>query len=170
MIQKTPAPEAQPDYSTRNFSVQLSSTPRGARLARLLATEQLRTWGLPLDPARQLVAELATNASTHGRVPGRDFRLTLYVIANTLRIEVTDTRGDRPPRPQDATTDGESGRGLLLVDALADRWGWSPSRRPRKTVWAELNVAPESLESPEPPISGNPNSGASDAFPQEPRR
>jgi anti-sigma regulatory factor (Ser/Thr protein kinase) len=170
VIQKTAAPEAQPDYSTRNFSVQLSSTPRGARLARLLATEQLRSWGLPLDPARQLVAELATNASTHGRVPGRDFRLTLYVIDNTLRIEVTDTRGDCPPRPQGPTSDAESGRGLLLVDALADRWGWAPSRRPRKTVWAELNVAPKSPESPEPPIFRNPNSGASGAFSQEPRR
>ncbi|WP_262064279.1 ATP-binding protein [Streptomyces sp. STR69] len=176
MIQETSTRETQPNYSTRNFSVQLSSTPRGARLARLLATEQLRAWGLPLDPARQLVAELATNASTHGRVPGRDFRLMLCVIDNTLRIEVTDTRGDCPPLPQNATMDGESGRGLLLVEAFADRWGWSPGRRPRKTVWADLNFTPESPEppeppeSPEPPISGNPNSGASGAFSQEPRR
>ncbi|MFE2424228.1 ATP-binding protein [Streptomyces hokutonensis] len=152
MIQESATPETQPDYSTRNLTVQLSSTPRGARLARLLATEQLRAWGLPLDPARQLVAELATNASTHGRIPGRDFRLMLCVIDNTLRIEVTDTRGDLPPRPQDPTQDGESGRGLLLVDALADRWGWSPGRRPRKTVWAELALKPA-------PISGNPNYG-----------
>ncbi|MGX9891618.1 ATP-binding protein [Streptomyces sp. NPDC002276] len=143
--------------------MQLSSTPRGARLARLLATEQLRAWGLPLDPARQLVAELATNASTHGRVPGRDFRLMLCVIATTLRIEVTDTRDDLPPCPQDATPDGESGRGLLLVDALADRWGWAPARRPRKTVWAELVLAPA-------PDSENPNSGEGDALSQEPRR
>ena len=163
MIQETSTPETQPDYSTRNFTVQLSSTPRGARLARLLATEQLRSWGLPLDPARQLVAELAANASAHGRVPGRDFRLMLCVIDNTLRIEVTDTRGDCPPHPQDATPDEESGRGLLLVDSLADRWGWSPGRRPRKTVWAELVLDPA-------PDSGNPNSGTSDALSQEPRR
>ncbi|WP_427922011.1 ATP-binding protein [Streptomyces sp. cg40] len=156
MIQETSTPETQPTYSTRNFTVQLSSTPRGARLARLLATEQLRSWELPLDPARQLVAELATNASTHGRVPGRDFRLMLCVIDTT-------TRDDYPPRPQDPTWDGESGRGLLLVDALADRWGWSPGRRPRKTVWAELALTPA-------PDSGNPNSGTRDAFSQEPRR
>jgi len=49
-----------------NFTVLLSPTPRGARLARLLATEQLRTWGLPLDRAAQIVAELAANAATHG--------------------------------------------------------------------------------------------------------
>ncbi|MGZ3100867.1 ATP-binding protein [Streptomyces sp. H72] len=123
----------------RNFSVQLSPTPRGARLARLLATEQLRSWGLPLDPARQLVAELANNAAAHGRVPGRDFRLTLYVVGDTLRIEVTDTRPERLPDPRTPPTDAESGRGLLLVEALADRWGVTEGRFPRKTVWAELH-------------------------------
>ncbi|MBZ6090962.1 ATP-binding protein [Streptomyces olivaceus] len=120
----------------------LSSTPRGARLARLLATEQLRSWGLPLDPARHLVAELSNNAADHGRVPGRDFRLTLHVVGDILRIEVTDTRGQELPKPQTPAPDAESGRGLLLIDALADRWGVAEGRFPRKTVWAELHVAP----------------------------
>ncbi|MFJ8545353.1 ATP-binding protein [Streptomyces sp. NPDC093586] len=124
--------------SVRNFSVQLSPTPRGARLARLLATEQLRSWGLPLDPARLVIAELANNASAHGRVPGRDFRLTLYVVGGTLRIEVTDTRGEQLPEPRTPAPDAESGRGLLLVEALAHRWGVTEGRFPRKTVWAEL--------------------------------
>jgi anti-sigma regulatory factor (Ser/Thr protein kinase) len=128
--------------SVRNFSVQLSPTPRGARLARLLATEQLRSWGLPLDPARLLVAELANNASAHGRVPGRDFRLTLYVVGDTLRIEVTDTRGEELPQPQPPSPEAESGRGLLLVEALASRWGVTEGRFPRKTVWAELRCKP----------------------------
>ncbi len=131
----------------RDFSVQLSPTPRGARLARLLATEQLRAWGLPLDPARQLIAELASNAAAHGRVPGRDFRLTLYVVGTTLRIEVTDARGEALPRPQTPAPDAEHGRGLLLVEALAHRWGVTEGRFPRKTVWAELRCAP-----PEPTI------------------
>jgi anti-sigma regulatory factor (Ser/Thr protein kinase) len=132
MNQETVAP---PD-----FTALLSPTPRGARLARLLATEQLRAWGVPLDRAPQIVAELAANAVTHGRVPGRDFRLTLYVVAATLRIEVTDTRGDELPRiaPEPDPADAESGRGLLLVDALADRWGVAEGARPRKTVWAEV--------------------------------
>nr|WP_202036402.1 ATP-binding protein [Streptomyces mexicanus] len=124
----------------RNFSLQLSPTPRGARLARLLAAEQLRTWGLPLHPAEHIVAELAANAATHGRVPGRDFRLLLYVVGDTLRIEVTDTRGDRLPRVRPAAADAESGRGLLLVDALADRWGVVSGPPPRKTVWAEVRA------------------------------
>ncbi|MEV7342622.1 ATP-binding protein [Streptomyces sp. NPDC093544] len=160
MIHETAAPEAQPGHLIRNFSVQLSPTPRGARLARLLATEQLRSWELPLDPARQLVAELAANAATHSRVPGRDFRITLYVVAHTLRIEVTDTCGDRLPRPQDPAPDAESGRGLVLVEALADRWGTIRGPRPRKTVWAELNLSPD---------HGNACSGDRGALPKEPR-
>ncbi|MFJ7293659.1 ATP-binding protein [Streptomyces collinus] len=128
------------ETAIRNISLLLSPTPRGARLARLLATEQLRSWGLPLDPAEHIVAELATNAATHGRVPGRDFRLTLYVVGGTLRIEVTDTRGDRLPHPTRPAPDVTTGRGLLVVAALAARWGVTPGPHPRKTVWAEVDV------------------------------
>ncbi|MBT2492472.1 ATP-binding protein [Streptomyces sp. ISL-96] len=130
----------QPRTSVRQFAVQLSATRRGARLARLLATEQLRSWGLPLEDAAHVIAELASNATTHGRVPGRDFRLMLVVTdTDTLRIEVTDARGDRLPTAQ-APGDGESGRGLLLVDTLADRWGVTPGPVPCKTVWAEITL------------------------------
>ncbi|MGW0839703.1 ATP-binding protein [Streptomyces sp. NPDC002787] len=132
----------------RYFSALLSPTPRGARLARLLATEWLRTWDPPygvIDTVEHLVAELAANASTHGRLPGRDFRLVLHTRkSNTLRIEMTDTRGDdlphrRPPSPEALS---ESGRGLLLVEALADRWGVELGPVPRKTVWAEIALSP----------------------------
>ncbi|WP_285515653.1 ATP-binding protein [Streptomyces sp. NBRC 14336] len=143
-MQKLTAPAGQPAYPEghiRNFRVLLSPTPRGARLARLLATEQLRTWALPVDPAANIVAELAANAATHGRVPGRNFQLMLYVVGDTLRIEVTDTQGDGLPQPKEATADtSEAGRGLLVVAALADRWGVDRNLPPRKTVWAEVTV------------------------------
>ena len=130
--------------STRHFSVLLSPTPRGARLARLLAIEWLRTWDVShgiTGTAEHLVAELASNAATHGRLPGRDFRLDLHATTDVLRIEVTDTRGDDLPRRQPLSTDAVSGRGLLLVEALADRWGVEVGPVPRKTVWAELDLA-----------------------------
>ncbi|MFF3851306.1 ATP-binding protein [Streptomyces sp. NPDC002328] len=127
--------------------MRLSPTPRGARLGRLLAAEQLRSWGILLDPARQIVAELAANAVVHGRVPGRDFRLGMYVLANTLRMEVTDTHGDRLPSLQHPASDAESGRGLLLVETLSDRWGVTSEPRPRKTVWAELQLVREAENS-----------------------
>ncbi|GAA3804711.1 ATP-binding protein [Streptomyces coacervatus] len=138
MNQETVAPHPQLDNPIRNFTVLLSPTPRGARLARLLTAEQLRTWELPLEKATQIVAELAANAATHGRVQGRDFRLTLYVVADTLRIEVTDTRADTLPHLTQGDPDAESGRGLLLVNALADRWGVAAGPYPRKTIWAEV--------------------------------
>ncbi|MGW3007314.1 ATP-binding protein [Streptomyces sp. NPDC001219] len=118
------------------FRVQLSATRRGARLARLLATEELRAWGLPFESPAHVIAELATNAATHGQVPGRDFRLAVLSDADTLRIEVTDARGDRlPARPAPG-----AGHGLVVVEALADRWGTTRGPFPCKTVWAEFDL------------------------------
>ncbi|MEU6239947.1 ATP-binding protein [Streptomyces sp. NPDC047024] len=135
---------AQLNHRAGDFSLLFSSTPRGARLARLLAADQLRSWGLSSGTASQIVAELAANAATHGRLPGRSFRMTLALSGGTLRIEVTDTRGDRRPECQEPDSYAESGRGLLLVAALADRWGVSEDCFPRKIVWAELKLpAPE---------------------------
>ncbi|MGW4104326.1 ATP-binding protein [Streptomyces sp. NPDC004976] len=140
MKQKISAPRT----ALHQFTVPLSATRRGARLARLLATEQLCSWELPLDPARLIVAELAANATVHGRVPGRSFRLGLTVTAPaTLRIEVTDPRGDQLPAQVRATAGAdpaESGRGLLLVEEMADRWGVRTGPVPCKTVWAELDL------------------------------
>ncbi|MFF5805562.1 ATP-binding protein [Streptomyces sp. NPDC012746] len=129
------------NHQLAHFHVQLSATPRGARLARLLAVEQLRSWGLPFERPAQIVAELAANAVTHGRVPGRDFRLDLAVTPGLLRIEVVDTRGDRIPGFPDPAPDGEKGRGLLLVEAFADQWGVTQGPPPCKSVWAEISLA-----------------------------
>ncbi|MCX4452219.1 ATP-binding protein [Streptomyces sp. NBC_01728] len=126
------------------FAQQLSSTRRGARLARLLAVERLIAWEMSpgiIERAEHVVAELASNAVLHGRVQGRDFllALTLDNAAGTLRIAVSDTRGEcRPAIPPERAADAESGRGLLLVDALADRWGTEPRPPSGKTVWALL--------------------------------
>ncbi|GHC44679.1 ATP-binding protein [Streptomyces flavofungini] len=126
--------------AVRTFSIRLSSTPRGARLARRAAVGQLHAWGVPFEPAQHIVAELASNAVRHGHVPGRDFRLTLRLTAGgVLRVEVTDTCTERLPRPPGPVApDAESGRGLLLVEALATRWGTEVGPAPGKTVWAEV--------------------------------
>ncbi|WP_328721278.1 ATP-binding protein [Streptomyces sp. NBC_00247] len=128
----------QPRATSGKFTLQLSATRRGARLARLLATEQLRAWGLTPDTAALVVAELAANAVVHGYVQGRDFRLGLTLSDDTLRIEVIDTRGERLPRVRASGAESESGRGLVLVEALAERWGVEHGPFPRKTVWAEV--------------------------------
>lgn len=130
-----------------HFSQRFSSTRRGARLARLLATQQLHDWGHPhgspaTESARLVTGELAANAVTHGHVPGRDFRLRMTLIGGYLWIEVADARGEAvpPPVPAHADLTADSGRGLLLVAALARRWGVIDRPSPGKTVWAELTV------------------------------
>ncbi|EFL32868.1 regulatory protein [Streptomyces viridochromogenes DSM 40736] len=130
---------------TRHFAVQLSATRRGARLARLLTERQLDAWGEPYETAAQVVAELASNAVRHGRILGRDFRLRLKLHADrTLRIEVTDARGDRVPRlPDPGEQDAEGGRGLRIVEAYAECWGVTEAPAGAKTVWAELVLGPD---------------------------
>lgn len=135
-----------PAVPTNHFAMRFSSTPRGARLARRLAGRWLDTWGIPYDCGAHdtltlIVAELSTNAVRHGRVPGRDFRLRLSAEGATLRVEVTDSRGESIPALTQPSDDLDTGRGLLLVAALTDRWGWYPcADGPGKTVWAVVDV------------------------------
>ncbi|MFF4830217.1 ATP-binding protein [Streptomyces sp. NPDC001315] len=141
---------SQQPVTVRVFTQRLSATPRGARLARHLAVNQLCAWGVPhgtdvSDAVAVIVAELAANAVTHGRVPGRDFELRLSLVAGSVRVEVTDTRSEpRPPEPTDvrpASPLDESGRGLVLVAALADRWEVVDREPPPgKTVRAEVDL------------------------------
>lgn len=137
-----PIRPTQPRFRWHHFTMRFSSTPRGARLARRLAGERLDTWGIPYgsdahDVLTLIVAELSANAVRHGRVPGRDFRLRLSAEGATLRVEVTDSRGESIPALTEPSDDLDAGRGLLLVAALTDRWGWYPCvDGPGKTVWA----------------------------------
>ncbi|MBO8192260.1 ATP-binding protein [Streptomyces oryzae] len=140
MNQRQPLPLT----TERMFVQRFSATRRGARLARLLALHQFDAWGTPYgsepsDNAAAVVAELAANAVLHGRVPGRDFELALSVPEpGSLLIEVTDTRGEAPVAPMAPAPFDESGRGLLLVAALASTWGvrQRTPAAPGKTVWA----------------------------------
>ncbi|MEU2078862.1 ATP-binding protein [Streptomyces sp. NPDC013489] len=137
-----------PYLGGRVFALRFTSTARGARLARRLVAVRLDEWGVAYGTGAHetvvlVAAELATNAVRHGHVPGRDFRLSLRVAVGLARVEVSDTRAERvPPRPGELAVPrpelSDGGRGLLLVDALADRWGWCPRLgAPGKTVWAE---------------------------------
>ncbi|WP_371775147.1 ATP-binding protein [Streptomyces sp. NBC_01438] len=148
-----PSRADQPRFPWHHFEMRFSSTPRGARLARRLAGERLDAWGVPYgsdthDAVTLVVAELSANAVRHGHVPGRDFRLRMSAEGMALRVEVTDTRGERTPvrpiaEPPGAGLDveGDGGRGLLLVAALTDRWGWFPcTDGPGKTVWAVVEA------------------------------
>ncbi|MFF0779663.1 ATP-binding protein [Streptomyces sp. NPDC003720] len=133
---------------TNEFAMAFTSTPRGARLARRFVSHCLDAWGHPYDSEVNealtlITAELSANAVRHGRVPGRDFHVRLTTeVGGELRLEVSDTRAERRPVVTAAgDLDAESGRGLLLVTALADDWGVTDRRHgPGKTVWASVRT------------------------------
>jgi anti-sigma regulatory factor (Ser/Thr protein kinase) len=135
----------QEPVTVRMFTQRFSSTPLGARLARHLALHQLHVWGIARgtdtsDTAALIIAELAANATTHGRIPGRDFELGLFHAPGILRIDVSDTRAERRPHLTTPASGADGGRGLLLVDALADRWEVRDRVPLGKTVRAELDL------------------------------
>ncbi|WP_229375978.1 ATP-binding protein [Streptomyces spirodelae] len=151
-MQRIRGPEPTRAAASPTFVVQLSSTRRGARLVRLLATQWLDERALSYrsttsHTAALIVAELAANAVRHCGSIGRDFRLHLTLRESApgrvLRVEVTDARADKPLPPGTPRLPGdeeETGRGLLLVDALADRWGQYGNDAIAKTLWAELDL------------------------------
>ncbi|MCP3767950.1 MULTISPECIES: ATP-binding protein [unclassified Streptomyces] len=146
MNQETVTAPGEPTVGTAHFRTMFPTTAHGAHTARHAAERWLAAQQGRPEPADDdrtataslLIAELTANAALHGRVRGRNARLALTLTPATLRIEVTDARGERQPAPTpDADADGESGRGLLLVASLADAWGCEPHHPGGKTVWAE---------------------------------
>ncbi|MET8518250.1 ATP-binding protein [Streptomyces sp. NPDC005077] len=106
---------------------------RPAQVRRIVRA-QLRHWGLAplMNDAALLVSELVTNAFQHGTGVSVDVRLARS--RECIRIDVTDG-SPQAPQPRSAELLDESGRGLLLVDAIADAWGVSPDGT---TTWCSL--------------------------------
>jgi anti-sigma regulatory factor (Ser/Thr protein kinase) len=121
-----------PVNATVSFGADLQSTTA----ARRFAERTLGDWSVDRDgfeTARLLVSELVANAVTHA---GTVVTLQLDLSPSRLRVEVRD-RADGHPRPRQPRHDDPTGRGLMIVDALADRWGVDATP-PGKTVWFEL--------------------------------
>ncbi|MFG2883400.1 ATP-binding protein [Streptomyces sp. NPDC048297] len=107
------------------------------RRARRLVTAQLRDWAVGdlSDTAELLVGEVVTNALRHTRGP---LRLNLRLSDSRLLCEVEDTEPACPARGV-VDTDAEGGRGIELLDLLADAWG-SDRTATGKTIWFELRA------------------------------
>lgn len=86
-----------------------------------------------------LISELVTNAVVHTGCPAVLRMLFPDTPAEPVRVEVADTSG-MPPAPRHALRDETGGRGLELVDGLADRWGWCPEGA-GKQIWCEVDRA-----------------------------
>ncbi|MFF3243786.1 SpoIIE family protein phosphatase [Streptomyces sp. NPDC002870] len=111
---------------------------------RRFARAQAVDWGLEklTDELELLVSEIVTNALIHGQ-SAVDVRIRKY--EDRLRVEVRDNE-PHPPIPaaildieETRNDEAESGRGLLIVDAIASDWGSSPTGR-GKTTWFEMLI------------------------------
>lgn len=102
--------------------------------------ELLRSWGRPgrSEIAELLTSELVTNALVH---TDRDAILTATVRPGRLRVEVRDFVGRRPKLNVPSADDSTHGRGLMLVQSLADAWGVR-AHGVGKVVWFELDGGP----------------------------
>ncbi|GAA2162997.1 ATP-binding protein [Actinomadura napierensis] len=89
-----------------------------------------------------MVCEIVTNAVRHSvsGAPGGGVWVTVLVSSGRLRVEVQDDGGSdgRPAIPAQRANWSESGRGLLVVAGLADRWGVLSGRGRSSTVWFEV--------------------------------
>ena len=133
------------------MALTLTPGPQPAKNARRFTRSTLTRWNLnPLiDDAEVIVAEFVANAMCHAgqdpvhgeeRGPARgDTRigLRLFRRAGEVMCAVLDP-SDAAPVLKAPAQDAECGRGLQLVDALSDVWGWSPMVGRGKAVWAIL--------------------------------
>ena len=90
------------------------------------------------------VTELLANVVRH--VPGRRCAILLLRQRTGVRVEVTDGSDELPRTPTALDTEDENGRGLLLLDAMADKWGVSLWSGGGKTVWFECGADTVTLE------------------------
>lgn len=114
--------ERHPDPDPKCLSETDAAWPK--RLRRIVRAG-LTYWGRPdlIETAQLLLTELATNALRHGQ--GRDIGVRVFFRDDRLVIEVDDGSPTRPEL-RHAALDDEGGRGLLLVESLAEEWGVSP--------------------------------------------
>jgi anti-sigma regulatory factor (Ser/Thr protein kinase) len=123
----------------------LGLNAQSGRAARRFTRNTLRDWGLTAlaDDAEAIVGEFVANAVSHGaRSAGSGQPIGLRLLRRTGEVmcAVLDSC-ERAPVLRIPDRTEEAGRGLQMVDALSDVWGWSPVTGRGKAVWAILFCA-----------------------------
>jgi anti-sigma regulatory factor (Ser/Thr protein kinase) len=126
-----------PEMSSRSASIDLPPTSGSVTTARRLVRELLTVWDVPHDreDASLLVTELVSNVVDHVRGEA-DLTLELSVSDTWLRIAVVDGSSIRPI-VQELSHDRPRGRGMRMVEEIADRWG-ADDHKGGKRVWFDL--------------------------------
>ena len=128
-------------------SVLLENDPQAAGAARRFLRRALAGWGVDdedvVETAQLLLSELVTNVVMHARTSSE---LTLHLDADVLTVVVRDLGGSTrsgEPAPVSVSDDEDPlrvfGRGLMLVEALADRWG-SEQDATGTTAWFAMGL------------------------------
>jgi anti-sigma regulatory factor (Ser/Thr protein kinase) len=120
--------------------LELGALDSAVPCARLHARHVLREWGLGNlgDSAELLVTELITNAVRASREAGRVPAVRLWLLSDSAQILILVwDASPHPPVLTGAGDEAERGRGLMLVDAVSEQWGWcSRQDSDGKFVWA----------------------------------
>lgn len=130
---------------TRRSSLLLGALPSAVPCARLHARQVLWEWDLAgvAETAELLLSELVTNAVQASQDTYQPVNVHLSASRARLLVEVWDG-STHPPVPRDLENDvpaldTEDGRGLFLVEALSEEWGWYPTRNPEgKVTWCAV--------------------------------
>lgn len=139
--------------STWEYTLYIPHDPRAVAISRRTLTDILTTHHVPtlIEPAQLLASELLTNALRHTTGPAA---LKLRHSGPSFRIGAWDTDPTPPTESLSASDDDETGRGLRLVHAYADDWGWFQINGPQsrggqgKYVWCELESNPRTTLTP----------------------
>ncbi len=126
--------------------VSFAGRAASVKLARSYITDRLGADWPGLDDVLLLFSEIASNAVRH-TASGNDgtFRVAVRVNGLTVRVEVGDDGGSSSPEVTDSGHDAGAltgGRGLRIVDVLADSWGHSGDELGR-VVWFEVTSKPD---------------------------
>lgn len=121
----------------RSGDLVLPATATSPSRARAFVAEWLAAWGLDDDGDVLLaVSELVTNGLLHARTA-----MTLRILRvgpETVRLEVGDG-SVAPPRGRLFTVESGTGRGLRLLDSIAEEWGVA-THDDGKTVWCVIRI------------------------------
>ena len=134
-------PSPAPDDAARGCVAVLDVVPASGSacgVGRRFVAEALRDCGVPepiVEVSMLVTSELVANAVAHAPPPGY---LQVQVADGRVRIEISDA-SERVPRMVAPGGAVAGGRGLLLIDRLASRWGWEV-RSPGKVVWCEVSL------------------------------
>ncbi|WP_314218976.1 ATP-binding protein [Streptomyces zaehneri] len=143
-----PHPTPLPFTAPWSYELHFPCDPRAPGIARLTLRAVLTAHGLAelVERAELLTSELATNSVRHTKGPAF---VRLHWLDPVLRVSVWDMSPDVPTlvSPPAVPLYAQRGRGLLILDLLADRWGGcgtgeGPYGPAGKTIWFELALPP----------------------------